>query len=224
MNDYFTPMTKIILNNQGVLDKYIGDAIMAFWGAPIPITDHPAVAANAALEMLEGTKALQERFKLRGFPDCNIGIGLNTGPMSVGNMGSDERFCYTVMGDSVNLGSRLESLTKEYGVKIIASEHTCIHLRGGNFKIRDLDDIRVKGKQESLKIFEVMLPSNFSSEGQLDDLIGLFEEGRLAYREQDWGKAKGLFSKCLLIYPQEQPAKIFLQRIESFQHKMFIDD
>lgn len=224
MNEYFTPMTKIILNNQGVLDKYIGDAIMAFWGAPIPITNHPVVAANAALEMLEGIKILQESFKKRGFPECNIGIGLNTGPMSVGNMGSDERFCYTVMGDSVNLGSRLEGLTKEYGVKIIASEYTCKHLQGGNFKIRDLDDIRVKGKQECLKIFEVMLPSNFTSEGQLDELIGLFEEGRKAYREQEWGKAKGLFSKCLLIHPNEQPAKIYLSRLESYQHKQFIQD
>ena len=220
MNDYFTPMTKIILNKQGVLDKYIGDAIMAFWGAPIPITNHPAVATNAALEMLEGTKTLRKSFKSRGFPECEIGIGLNTGPMSVGNMGSNERFCYTVMGDSVNLGSRLESLTKEYGVKIIASEHTCVYLREESFKIRDLDDIRVKGKQESLKIFEVMLPSSFSSEGQLDDLIGLFEEGRRAYREQEWGKAKRLFSKCLLIHPHEKPAKIFLQRIEAYQNKV----
>ena len=224
MNEYFTPMTKIILNKQGVLDKYIGDAIMAFWGAPIPITNHPAVAASAALEMLEATKKLQENFQIRGFPKCEIGIGLNTGPMSVGNMGSDERFCYTVMGDSVNLGSRLEGLTKEYGVKIIASEYTCMHLRGDNFKIRDLDDIRVKGKQESLKIFEVMLPSNFSSEGQLDDLIGLFEEGRKAYREQDWGKAKGLFSKCILIHPDESPARIYLRRIEIYQQKQFIQD
>ena len=113
MNDYFTPMTKIVLDSKGVLDKYIGDAIMAFWGAPIDMPESADVACEASIKMLYALDKLRIDFRQRGLPDIDIGIGLNTGVMSVGNMGSGERFTYTVMGDSVNLGARLEGLTKK---------------------------------------------------------------------------------------------------------------
>jgi adenylate cyclase len=124
MNALLTPMTRVIHKNRGTIDKYMGDAIMSFWGAPIADSEHARHALYAAMEMMHELKIIQQDFKQRGWPDVNIGIGLNTGNMNVGNMGSEFRMAYTVLGDAVNLGSRLEGLTKNYGVNIIVSETT----------------------------------------------------------------------------------------------------
>lgn len=213
MNDYFTPMTSIIMSSKGCLDKYIGDAIMAFWGAPIPMSNHAEVAVKSAIDMLFALDKLRVDLAAKGFPVIDIGIGLNTGPMSVGNMGSGERFTYTVMGDNVNLASRIEGLTKEYGIKIMISETTRNQLSDKSIFVRDLDDIRVKGKHEPVKVFEVMRPDILRNEQAIRDLIGEFELGRAAYRQQRWDVANKHFMNCLTIRPDDGPTDEFLQRI-----------
>ena len=224
MNTYFTPMTSIILRSGGVLDKYIGDAVMAFWGAPIPIEDQADRAADSSIEMLVELDRLQAYFKEKGFPRCDIGIGLNTGSMSVGNMGSDERFCYTVMGDAVNLGARLEGLTKEYGIKTLISEFTVAGFTKSHHLYRDLDDIRVKGKNEPVKVFHLMRPDMLSSESDIRELIEVFTEGRRLYREQDWPKAQKTFEQCLKLCPEDGPATTYLNRISHYREQPKIEN
>jgi adenylate cyclase len=163
--------------------------------------------------MLYALDKLKVDLKNKGMPTIDIGIGLNTGLMSVGNMGSHERFCYTVMGDAVNLGARLEGLTKEYGIKIMISEFTRRQLSANNFLVRDLDDIRVKGKLESVKVFELLRPDILPNEMAIKTLIGEFEEGRIAYRHQTWAVAKKHFMNVLTIRPDDGPAHLYLARI-----------
>ena len=160
LNEYLTAMTKLIFKERGVVDKYMGDAIMAFWGAPLEEKDHAFLACVCALEMIESLKKLREKnSRIKNLPILNIGIGINTGEMVVGNMGSEKRFSYTVMGDSVNLGSRLEGLNKEYNTNIIISEFTLDELqktkKADQFIYRFLDKVVVKGKTEPVNIYEL---------------------------------------------------------------------
>jgi len=224
MNEYFTPMTSIILQSGGVLDKYIGDAIMAFWGAPIHFVDHADRAAVSSIQMLYALEKLREELPKKGFPKIDIGIGLNTGSMSVGNMGSAERFCYTVMGDSVNLGSRLEGLTKEYGIKIMISESTRNKITRKDLFVRDLDDIRVKGKNEPVKVFDLMKPDLLKSEQAMRDLVGEFELGRHAYRARDFKKAREHFTKCLSLRPDDGPTEVYLERLDHYAAEPPVQD
>jgi adenylate cyclase len=223
MNDYFTPMTAVIQRSGGVLDKYIGDAIMAFWGAPINLPNHADIAADSAVKMLFELDKLRIDLPKKKLPVVDIGIGLNTGPMSVGNMGSGERFCYTVMGDSVNLGARLEGLTKNYGIKIMVSEFTRKQLTPNSFFLRDLDDIKVKGKTEPVNVFELMRPDYLKSEDALRSLIGEFELGREAYKAQDWEKSKKHFMACMMIKPDDGPTDLYLKRIADAESKPKIE-
>lgn len=216
MNAYFTPMTGIILKNRGVLDKYIGDAIMAFWGAPVTLPNSPDIACQSSLEMLFALDNLKKEFKEKGLPDIDIGIGLNTGPMSVGNMGSAERLTYTVMGDSVNLGARLEGLTKEYGIKIMISEFTYAKITPGKFFTRDLDDIRVKGKNEPVKVFELMRPDFLEDFDQIREFIKLFEKGRTLYRTQHWDGSKKAFNDCLAMKSDDKASEVYIERIQNY--------
>ncbi len=216
MNEYFTPMTSIVLRSKGVLDKYIGDAIMAFWGAPLHLENSADTAAQASIEMLYALDQLRIDFKKKGLPDIDIGIGLNTGPMSVGNMGSAERFTYTVMGDAVNLGSRLEGLTKEYGIKVMLSEFTHRRLTPGKFFTRDLDDIRVKGKNEPVKVFHLMRPDFFPEPAMIKSFIAKFEEGRRYYKEQSWVQAKSSFTACLQLKPDDKASSMYVERIDHY--------
>lgn len=155
LNRYFTPMSKIITQHQGTIDKYIGDAIMAMFGAPINHKDHALQACRAALGCIEALTALNTEFAIRNWPEIKIGIGINTGFMNAGNIGSETIQNYTVIGDSVNLAARLESLTKEYDVKIIISEFT-YEIVKNHFKCRELDKVKVKGKQELVTIYELI--------------------------------------------------------------------
>jgi len=152
MNEFLTPLTQVIYRHRGTIDKYMGDCIMAFWGAPLDDPQHPRHAVLAGLEMQATMKSLQPQFHSRGWPDLHIGVGVNTGRMSVGNMGSDVRVAYTVMGDAVNLASRLEGLTKQYGVDMIVGEGTRNAVRDVVF--RELDRVTPKGKKEPVAIFE----------------------------------------------------------------------
>ncbi len=155
LNEYLSTMTDLVIAYRGTIDKYMGDAIMAFWGAPVKNEDHAYFACITALVQLEELKKLQDRWAEQGYPIIDIGIGLNSGDAVVGNMGSSHRMDYTVMGDTINLGSRLEGTNKQYGTRIIISEFTYAKVKDRIYA-RELDDIRVKGKNEPVKIFELL--------------------------------------------------------------------
>jgi hypothetical protein len=158
LNAYLSTMTRIIQQHQGTIDKYIGDAIMAFWNAPVDLNDHATRAVQTALDMQAALPQLNQEFAARGWPEVKIGVGVNTGRMSVGNMGSEFRMSYTVMGDAVNLGSRLEGITKQYGVGILATQPTVeadpLHA------FMKIDDVRVKGKETPVAIYEPLGPKD----------------------------------------------------------------
>ncbi len=167
LNEYLSEMTKIVFKHEGTLDKYMGDAIMAIYGAPLDITDHPLKACKTAVEMMRVLWKMQKEWERRGTPHVDIGIGINTGGMSVGNMGSNVRFDYTVMGDSVNLGSRLEGINKQYGTNIIVSEFTYAYIKD-EMICRQLDRVRVKGKKEPVKIYQLLGDTRFVDKGAND--------------------------------------------------------
>lgn len=155
LNKYLTEMTGVILKGDGVVDKFIGDAIMAFWGAPLNQPLHAKQACEAALKMIKKLKEIQKEFKQLKLPEINIGIGINSGDVVVGNMGSNKRFDYTVIGDNVNLASRLEGLNKTYGTNIIISENT-YNLIKGDFQCRFIEEVNVKGKLKAVKVYELL--------------------------------------------------------------------
>jgi adenylate cyclase len=204
LNEYLTPMTDLVFKYNGTLDKYMGDAIMAFYGAPVAFEDHPRAACRTALEMMEKLKELRAGWRERGVPELDIGIGLNTGPMSVGNMGSADRFDYTVLGDHVNLGSRLEGLNKQYGTHVIISEFTQDRL-GDHFTCRELDAVQVKGKQEPVRIFELL---HWGPPVEGDAWIKDFHEALGDYKKREWDKAVAGFEKLA----DDQVSKMYIKR------------
>jgi adenylate cyclase len=155
LNEYFTGMVELVFANKGTLDKFVGDMVMALFGAPLDDPQHADHAVEAALDMVEALAALNARWQAEGRPELDIGIGINTGPMIAGNIGSDAIMSYTVIGDAVNLGSRLESLNKQYGTRIIISQATRERL-SRPYRVRSLGDVVVKGKTQPVAIFEVL--------------------------------------------------------------------
>jgi adenylate cyclase len=214
LNGYLTEMTRIIFRNQGTLDKYIGDAVMALWGAPFDEPDHATRACEAALSMLARLAELQKEWRAQGRPVMDIGVGINTGVASVGNMGSSLRYGYTAMGDSVNLASRLEGLNKEYGTRIIISDSTYKVLRSDRVLVRELDMIRVKGKLLPVTIYEVLDAEALGGKGK--ELVELFARGQQAYKLRDWRAAGQAFEQVLDRWPDDGPARIFLRRCEEY--------
>ncbi len=190
LNQYLTPMTDIVYKYEGTLDKYIGDAIMAIFGAPVDMDDHATRACHVCLEMMDSLKILQAGWKAQNLPDIDIGIGLNSGWVSAGNMGSSQRFDYTVMGDNVNLASRLESINKQYGTNIIISQST-YEAAKKDIHVREVDMVRVKGKREPVKIYELL--GKGEPVGQAKDLIVEFDRAVQLYRSQKWDEAVALF-------------------------------
>ncbi len=186
LNEYLTAMSNVIGEHRGTLDKYIGDAIMAFWGAPVAEPDHAARAVTAAMAMQAELVPLNATFRARGWPELAIGVGINTGPMRVGDMGSKLRKAYTVLGDAVNLASRLEGLTKRYGTGIIVGEATRKAVSGVVF--RELDRVRVKGKDEPVAIFEPIGTEGAVGKSRQEELR-LWQQALKAYRAQDWDQA-----------------------------------
>jgi adenylate cyclase len=209
LNEYLSEMTETIFRHRGTLDKYIGDAIMVFWGAPFPQPDHATRACAAALEMLQVLRRLQTRWEKQGRPPIDIGIGINTGPMVVGNMGSTRRFNFTIIGDNVNLASRLEGLNNSFGTRLIISESTYHHVREA-VVTRELDLIRVKGKKKPVRIYEILGPIE-----QLDRYRGLIERFHPAaqtYREGRWETAVAMFGELLHDFPDDGPTRLLIQR------------
>jgi len=187
INEYLTSMSLVIRNNRGTLDKYIGDAIMAFWGAPVADSEHARQGVIAGLLMQEELKNLQRQFKERGWPEIKIGIGVNSGDMTVGDMGSKVRKAYTVMGDAVNLGSRLEGITKQYGVGILVGQET--RKLVADVLFREIDKVRVKGKDEPIAIYEPIGIEGQIEKGRLEE-VKLWHAALKLYRAQQWDQAE----------------------------------
>jgi adenylate cyclase len=215
MNDFLTPLSRIVYKHRGTIDKYMGDCIMAFWGAPLPDEGHAHNAIVTGLEMLKTLDELQPHFKARGWPPIHVGVGLNTGRVSVGNMGSEVRVAYTVMGDAVNLASRLEGITKEYGVGIVVGENTKAAAPG--FVYRDLDLVKVKGKDEPVAIFEPLGLAGEVDESVLEELK-LFQKVLRAYRKQEWEKVELQLFSLQKMYPETKLYKVYAERVEYFRN------
>jgi adenylate cyclase len=215
LNEYLTPMTNLVFKYDGTLDKYMGDAIMAIFGAPVAHPNHPVLACRTALDMMSALKELQAGWNERGLPALEIGIGINTGPMSVGNMGSEVRFDYTVMGDNVNLGSRLEGTNKQYGTHIIISEYTYEAAKAEVYA-RELDSVRVKGKREPVRIFELLGYGEPTEKERA--LIDYFAEGLSLYKDQRWDDAIDRFNRLREeIAPDDHTSRLYIQRCETMK-------
>ena len=211
INDYLTAMSLVIRNNRGTLDKYIGDAIMAFWGAPVADPEHARQGVISAMAMQIQLDKLRAQMLARGWPDIRIGVGVNTGSMSVGDMGSKLRKAYTVMGDAVNLSSRLEGLTRVYGVGIIVGPHTKQAVN--DIVFREIDRVKVKGKDEPVEIFEPI-----GIEGQVDqklmDEIKLWHKALKAYRAQNWDEAEMNLFNAQRTSPECKLYQLYFERIQ----------
>jgi len=214
LNEYLTAMTNLVFKYDGLLDKYMGDAIMAVYGAPLDQPDHAIRACRTALDMMGELKKLQKKWTDEGRPAFDIGIGINSGDMVVGNMGSDMRFDYTVMGDMVNLGSRLEGINKEYGTNIVISEHTYAAIKDALF-CRELDSVRVKGKKLPVKIYELLGEKKDAEKWGIS--VSLFEEGLSKYKQGLWDEAMAAFRKVLDVRKDDAPSKLYIERCEELK-------
>ncbi|QCP52092.1 adenylate/guanylate cyclase domain-containing protein [Trinickia violacea] len=220
MNEYLGAMTSVIRAQRGTLDKYIGDAIMAFWGAPVADGQHAQHAVLAALRMREALAPLNAALAQRGKPAIRIGIGINTGPMTVGDMGSDVRRAYTVMGDAVNLGARLEGISKHYGVDIVAGETTREHTEG--IVWRELDRVRVKGKREAVAIYEPVAEADKMSAVEAAELERWHEALR-RYRSGDWDAAEALLLVLASAAPASDLYALYLERLATMRERMSLE-
>jgi adenylate cyclase len=214
LNDYMTAMTDVVFKHDGVLDKYIGDAIMAFWNAPIDQPDHARRACETALDMIQTLQGLQAEWVRRGVSKLEAGIGINTGPMVVGNMGSRDRLAYTVLGDAVNVSSRLEGLSKEYGTRVVIGAATR-DAAGDLFEYRFLDVVAVKGRREPLAVYEVV-----GRTGQLGparaELLKRYRDGIELYRARRWSEAATVFEAIYAEAPDDGPSALYLRRSQAF--------
>lgn len=210
MNEFLTPLTEVIYQHRGTIDKYMGDCIMAFWGAPLPDPNHARNGILAALEMIRTLHNLQPEFRKRGWPEVRIGVGLNTGRMSVGNMGSRIRLAYTVMGDAVNLASRLEGITKQYGADIIVGEDTMRAVPEVVFQ--EIDRVRVKGKDVAVAIFEPLGEKGQVEQSRVDE-ADLFHQALRLYRSQNWDMAEMQLLNLQKKSPDRRLYGTFLERI-----------
>jgi adenylate cyclase len=220
LNQYLSDMTRIVFDHQGTLDKYIGDAVMAFWGAPFEEGRHAVRACNASLKMMERVRAMQKKWEAEGKPHLDIGIGLNTGVASVGNMGSELRYGYTALGDTVNLSSRLEGLNKDYGTHIIVNETTYAAAKSEGFDFRELDLIRVKGKLHHVTIYELLgRHGEAGVYGAPEDLrlrLDQFVRAHELYRQRRWEQAQTIFQQILDKWPDDGPSRTYWKRCQEY--------
>lgn len=214
LNEFFTPVTEIIFAHNGTVDKYVGDMIMAFWGAPLVDHDHRVNALASALEILQKLEQLQEEFPKKGFPPIRIGIGLNTGMMNVGDMGSVYRRAYTVLGDAVNLGSRLEGLTKFYGVKCLIGEGT--YAGQLTYLCRLVDKVKVKGKDQAVKAYEPLCERAQAS-AELIARVEQYHRALECYFAQDWDAARSGFQELHEVEPERLLYSLYLERVETLR-------
>src|SRR6266404_4121496 len=220
LNQYLSDMTGLVFEHHGTLDKYIGDAVMAFWGAPFEEPGHAARGCNTGLKMMDRVREMQKKWEAEGKPHLDIGIGLNTGVASVGNMGSVLRYGYTALGDTVNLSSRLEGLNKDYGTHVLVNETTYAATKDDGFVFRELDLIRVKGKLQPVTIYELIGRAGQNSVyGTPEDVrarISLFQQARLLYRKRQWAEAQKTFQMILDKWPDEGPSRTYWKRCQDY--------
>ncbi|MEM1242397.1 MAG: GAF domain-containing protein [Cyanobacteria bacterium P01_H01_bin.26] len=215
LNEYFETMVESVFNHEGTLDKFIGDALMAVFGAPLPLENHGWAAVQAALDMRERLVHFNQLRRDNSQPEINIGIGLSSGEVVSGNIGSRRKMEYTVIGDGVNLSARLEGVTKQYGCDIVLSEHTyncCREL----IWVRELDLTRVKGKMKPVKIYELIGNRHQPLDKRTQEFLTLYRQGRKAYTSRDFGRALKMFTKAQAMQPQDKAVAIHIQRIQGY--------
>lgn len=221
MNAYLSLASAPIMENEGVIDKYVGDMIMAFWCTPFILEGQQArLACHAALAQTQQLKTLKDRLPditglRKDLPDVDVRIGLASGEAVVGSIGSERVKNFTVMGDMVNLGARLEGANTVYGTRILICERTRV-LAGDAIEAREIDIIAVKGKTETLRVFELLSEAGALSETDMEART-TFEAGLAAYRKQDWPAAQSAFEACLTIWPNDSPSRVFLERIANLR-------
>ena len=213
LNDYFSEMVEVVSKRRGMLDKYIGDAIMAVFGTPFPGPDDADNAVRAASEMMEKLRIFNRARELRGLSPIDIRLGVNTGEVVAGNIGSPKRVDYTVIGDSVNLASRLEGANKFYGTSILISENTYLAIKD-RYPARELDLIRVKGRGEPVALYQVLETGEDAPDIGVD--CELFAAGLASYRAREWSRAVQYFSEALVVCAEDNPARLFLDRSEHY--------
>jgi adenylate cyclase len=220
LNQYLSDMTGLVFENYGTLDKYIGDAVMAFWGAPFEEPGHAGKGCNTALKMMDRVREMQKKWEAEGKPQLDIGIGLNTGVASVGNMGSALRYGYTALGDTVNLSARLEGLNKDYGTHILVNETTYAATKDEGFVFRELDLIRVKGKLQPVTIYELIgraaENSVYGTPDEVRTRVDLFREAHELYRKRRWEDAQKSFQTILDKWPDDGPSRTYWKRCQDY--------
>ena len=221
LNEFFTPITGIIFQHNGTIDKYVGDMVMAFWNAPLLDANHAEHAIDAALSMLIKVEELKPIFVAKGLPEVNIGVGINTGFMNVGDMGSMYRRTYTVLGDSVNLGSRLESITKFYGVKLLVGEGT--YDLAPQFLYRLVDKIIVKGKREPVCVYEPVCRVEEASDSR-KQRIEQYNQALAHYYSREWDAAEKILRQLHKADPERKLYKMYLERIDELRYEVLPDD
>jgi len=213
LNEYFTEMVRCIKGEKGMLDKFIGDAIMAVFGAPLPLEDHADCGVRAAISMVNSLSQLNVERQANGKKQIKMGIGLNSSPVIAGNIGSSDRMDYTVIGDGVNLAARLEGATKFYGAQILISEYTYKSLKG-DYLIRELDRITLKGKTKPRRIYEVLDFHTVESFPNKSEVLELFEIGIGHYRNGNWDGSIKAFEEALKLHPNDTAAQVYIDRCE----------
>ena len=211
LSEYYDRMTEQVFASQGTLKEYVGDELMAIFGAPIEQRDHATRACAAALAMRDARAALGAEWARIGRPRLRARTGINSGPMLVGNLGSSYRFAYGVLGDHVNLASRLEGLNRVYGTDILIGENTA-DLVDGAFVLRELDMVRVKGRHQAVRIYELLARAGGTLPRELAEVLGLYAAGLEAYRKQLWDDALQLFAQCLALRPEDGPSRTMAER------------
>ncbi len=214
LNSVFNRLTDIIRSNRGTIDKYMGDCVMAFWGAPVDTSEHAYLAVKSAMEMSNAMRKINEEHREKGLPEIGVGVGLNTGMMCVGDMGSQVRRSYTVIGDAVNLGSRLEGLSKAYGIDIVVAEST--RMLSPQFAWQELDRVRVKGKEKAVAIFWPLAPSDRIEQPQVEELKA-WTAFLKAYRAQDWDQCDVLLVNLHRMNPKKYLYELYSERVASMR-------
>jgi adenylate cyclase len=214
LNAVFNRLTDLIRANRGTIDKYMGDCVMAFWGAPVETPNHAQLAVKTSMEMANAVRKINEEHRAKGIPEIGVGIGLNTGTMCVGDMGSDIRRAYTVIGDAVNLGSRLEGLSKVYGVDIVVSEST--RKLASEFAWQELDRVRVKGKEQAVAIYWPLAPADRIDKAVLEE-VKTWSAFLKAYRAQDWDQCDVLMLNLQRMNAKKYLYELYSERVASMR-------
>lgn len=217
LSEYYSRMTEQVFASQGMLKEYVGDELTAIFGAPIEQPDHAKKACTAALAMRDHRHAMHAEWAKMGRPPLRARTGINSGLMLVGNLGSKYRFAYGVLGDHVNLGSRLEGLNKAYGTEILIGENTA-ELVEEAFLLREIDMVQVVGRAQAVRIYELLSTSETTLPHELEQAFRSYAAGLEAYRQECWEEAQRLFTVALAVWPGDGPSRTMRERCQIYRH------